>query len=227
MNPGARRRAGRPCLEGSESRDRLSGLPTRPVSSFYLRELRPPLRKRTYAMMARREVSSHLTEPDSILKRRYRLAEVTMWHRAALLLLVGVPRLVAAQQPDPPTTAAALALRVRTLDAGALVRLAARPHTRRIGTFGGVRGDTLYFAQDPRTEAIPLGAIDTLWTRGRRTGSGALIGAVVLAVPTAILANALCGLGEGGTTECGSAPAAGAVLGGAVGAGLGALIGHS
>ena len=177
-------------------------------------------------MIARREVSSQLTEPDSILKRRYRLAEVTMWHRAALLLLVGVPRLVAAQQPDPPTTAA-LALRLRTLHAGAVVRLAARPHPRRIGAFGGLRGDTLYFAHDPGTEAIPLGAIDTLWTRGRRTGSGVLIGAVVLAVPTAILANALCGLGEGGTTECGSAAAAGAVLGGAVGAGLGALIGHS
>jgi len=149
-----------------------------------------------------------------------------MWHRAALLLLVGVPRLVAAQQPDPPTTAA-LALRVRTLHSGAPVRLAARPHARRIGTFGSLRGDTLYFAQDPRTEAIPHAAIDTLWTRGRRTGSGALIGAVVLAIPTAILANALCGLGEGATTECGSAGVAGAVLGGAVGAGLGALIGHS
>src|SRR2546426_733884 len=31
MNPEARCRAGRPCLEGSESRNRLSGTPTRPV----------------------------------------------------------------------------------------------------------------------------------------------------------------------------------------------------
>lgn len=79
---------------------------------------------------------------------------------------------------------------------------------------------------------LPLSAtsVDSLWIRGNRAGTGAIIGAVVLGVPSIGLWKALCDLGNDGNGCQGgdiAAVAALSALTAGVGAGIGALIGSA
>lgn len=136
--------------------------------------------------------------------------------------------LVAVHLPAPAVAQVASAKRdsaVGRLETGQRIRITAEGMARLIGNAGVVSNDTLDFAQDDMVRRIPVQAIDTLWTRGRATTTGMLIGGVVGALLGAYggaVASAACEYdcgSDGGTIAGVSA------LGMATGAAVGALIG--
>jgi hypothetical protein len=73
---------------------------------------------------------------------------------------------------------------------------------------------------------IPLAAIDSLWLRRTKAGTGAWIGAVALGIPSAIYWSWLCtAVAEGTGCDVWGVVAGLTLAGAAVGAGVGALIG--
>lgn len=120
----------------------------------------------------------------------------------------------------------------------AVQRLATRGTVVRIdGTFGSITGRVgsadsagLHGLRpdpkrdsglEPRLEMIPWSSITAVRRLGNQSHRGALIGAILLAIPAGVVGGALGSLGDSG----GGAAAAGLAAGGIVGAGAGFLIG--
>jgi hypothetical protein len=78
---------------------------------------------------------------------------------------------------------------------------------------------------DSGSASIPIQNVMQAWTRSRHTGKGALIGGVVGAVAGAFLGLFGAGLSGDPNTSEGGAAIGGALVVGALGAGLGALVG--
>ena len=75
---------------------------------------------------------------------------------------------------------------------------------------------------------VPLASVDSLWLRGTKAGTGAMIGGIIVGGASIAFWSALCiGLGEGGGCDSwgavAGASAAGAAAGALLGAGLGSL----
>jgi hypothetical protein len=145
---------------------------------------------------------------------------------AALLLALSSPS--AAQQPAAPESlAAARARAVAQLYPRDRVRLAISGAGVVEGRFLGVSGDSLHFTGSGGPRSVPLAAVDGLWTRGRRTVLGAVVGGTVLGVADGFLFYAIgmmfCGIG--GSENC--HPWTLALVGGAGGAVGGALLGSA
>ena len=91
------------------------------------------------------------------------------------------------------------------------------------GRVGARTGPDLVLQMDEENRTVSLGSVDTLWVRGRRTKTGAIIGGV-LGIGGGIflgaIANALCEYDCDGNFIVG-----GAVFGGVSGGVLGAIIG--
>jgi hypothetical protein len=116
----------------------------------------------------------------------------------------------------------------RQLKPGQTVRLYSQTGQRVEGRFAVYHPDPPVVQLARRDSAIPLGTIDSIWVRQTGAKTGAIVGAVVLGVPSALFWGALCtGLSDGG--ECGQWGAvAGLTMAGAgVGALLGAAIGSA
>jgi tetrahydromethanopterin S-methyltransferase subunit D len=144
---------------------------------------------------------------------------MTAWRGLVLLLLL-LPGIASAQ--DTPTKRDTA---VAKLNTGQQIRISGEAMNRLIGKAGVALNDTLDFAQDDAVRRIPVQSIDTLWTRGRATTTGMVIGGVAGALLGAyggavvsIACEYDCG-SEGGTVVAVSA------LGMATGAAVGALIG--
>jgi hypothetical protein len=143
---------------------------------------------------------------------------------AAFLLALSSPS--AAQQPAAPESlTAARARAVAQLYPRDRVRLAIGGAGVVEGRFLAVSGDSLHFTDSGGPRSVPLAAVDGLWTRGRRTVLGAVVGGTVLAVADGYLFYAIgmafCGIG--GSENC--HPWTFAIIGGAGGAVGGALLG--
>lgn len=98
------------------------------------------------------------------------------------------------------------------------------PDLGRVQGHVGFRTATeLVLKSEGEHKTISLGAVDTLWVRGRRTGTGALIGAILGAGGGALLGALVGGLCE---YDCdGDYVIGGGVFGAAVGGVTGAIIG--
>jgi hypothetical protein len=132
-----------------------------------------------------------------------------------MLLLLAAP--LGAQQASTPE--AVLAALVRR---GPVVRLRtdqARMTGKLLAAGNGVA--TLQAAG--ATRIVALSAVDTVWVRGRAVVTGAIVGGaagmVALGALTSVLASGLC------ESDCSNAGTEGALIGGAVGLGGGALLG--
>lgn len=96
------------------------------------------------------------------------------------------------------------------------------------GNLGQIGGVPPVLHVESRDGSIPVSALDSLWVRRSRAGTGAWIGALALGVPSAIFWTTFCNaLAEG--TGCDAFDVVGALTlaGAAVGAGAGALIGSA
>ena len=145
-------------------------------------------------------------------------------HLAATLLLAALTRLAPAQTTvDPRLTTAVTALRpassIRIASSGTYVD----------GRFLSASSESLTLNTASGEQSVRLVAIDTLWRQQRATGRGAAIGAVVgglsVAVLGGVLAGGLCESADGCHGATAPYMGAGLVLGGTVGAVLGASIG--
>lgn len=98
------------------------------------------------------------------------------------------------------------------------------PDLGRVQGHVGLRtGTQLVLQTGSESRTISLGAVDTLWVRGRRTGTGALIGAILGAGGGALLGALVGGLCE---YDCdGDYVVGGGVFGAAAGGLTGAIIG--
>ena len=100
------------------------------------------------------------------------------------------------------------------------------------GQFSSVTAESVVLARGGATTPIPLTTIEEMWKQGRSAGSGALIGAGIGAVTVGgfgvFLAGALCETGDGCRDDKIGVGAYGAVIGalggGLLGAGIGALV---
>jgi hypothetical protein len=137
-----------------------------------------------------------------------------------LVSLLGTPAGLAAQHPSSRDTA------IARLHTGQRIRLTAAGSGRLSGRAGVATADTLDLAQDDAVRRIPIPSIDTLWTRGRATTTGLVIGGVVGAAFGAMAAAVGASLCE---SDCSDNDTGTIVAGGAIGAvlvgGVGALIG--
>lgn len=121
-----------------------------------------------------------------------------------------------------------------TLEAGARVRVSAPPDAPREGRFAGLRGNLLLLEDDgPSLEgagspvhAAALSSIGALWTPGRRTGTGAIVGGLAGTAGGVLFGLFVAGMSEGDLAS-GTGAAVGGLLGAAAGAGVGALIGSA
>jgi len=140
----------------------------------------------------------------------------TRWSLTIVVLMVAVhlPASASAQDSGARRDSA-----VARLNTGQQIRISAEGMQRLLGKAGVALNDTLDFAQDDAVRRIPVEAIDTLWTRGRATTTGMLIGgALGLA---GVIAASTFAEGDGSNEGIGVF-----VIGGAVaGAGVGALVG--
>jgi len=149
----------------------------------------------------------------------------TRWRLAVVVLMI-------AAHPSAPAAAQVSSAKrdsaVTKLKTGQQIRISAEGMQRLIGKAGVASNDTLDVAQDDAVRRIPIQAIDTLWSRGRATTTGMLIGGVVgtlLGAYGGAVASGACEYdcgSDGGTVLAGSA--VGAAAGVAVGALVGAAI---
>ncbi len=84
---------------------------------------------------------------------------------------------------------------VSRLGTGQDIRLAASSMGRITGKVGALAPDSLDLVQGDAVRRIPILAIDTLWTRGRATTTGLLVGGIVggiVITGLAVLASGFC-----------------------------------
>jgi hypothetical protein len=145
---------------------------------------------------------------------------------AAFLVVVSSP--AAAQQPAAlESLTAARARAVALLRPHERVRLSVGGVSVVEGRFLDASADSLRFTDGEGPRAVPLAAVDGLWTRGRHTVLGAVVGGTVLGVADGFLFYAIgmmfCGIG--GSENC--HPWTLALVGGTGGAVGGALLGSA
>jgi hypothetical protein len=143
---------------------------------------------------------------------------------AALLAVLSAP--AAAQQPVPAESLAAVRARaVAALHPRERVRLSLGDGGLVDGRFLSAIVDSLRLANGVGPRTVPLAAVDGLWTRGRHTTLGAVVGGTVIGASNGylfyVLGAMLCGIG--GSENC--HPWGFAVLGALGGAAGGALLG--
>ena len=127
-------------------------------------------------------------------------------------LLVVAPAAVAAQATIDSVAG--------QLHAGQLLRLHLRGGQRLEGRFAVYSPAPPALRLSAADTLVPVGMIDSLWVRGSAAKSGAIIGALVLGVPSAIVWQALCERQGEGTCGWGTVyglTAVGALLGAAIG----------
>jgi len=149
---------------------------------------------------------------------------------AALLAALASP--VTAQQSVPAESlAAARARAVATLPLQERVRLSLAGSGFVQGRFLGTSADSLHFADSLGPRAIPLAAVDGLWTRGRRTVLGAAVGGAVVGAANGylfyVIGAMFCGIGGSESCRPWALAAVGAVGGAVGGALLGGAIGSA
>jgi len=115
---------------------------------------------------------------------------------------------------------------VRTLKPGQTVRIRAHGGNRIESRILSVRAETPALLLQADSTPLDGSSIDSLWVRGRRTGLGAIVGAVVFGAATSGAGLAICkGLSES-ASSCGSDTTVPLFLAGAAGGALiGAVIG--
>jgi len=146
----------------------------------------------------------------------------TRWSLAIVVLVVAMHFPAPASAQDPVARRDSAVARLTT---GQQVRISGTAMSRLVGKAGVASLDTLDFAQDDAVRRIPIQAIDTLWTRGRATTTGMLIGGVA-GVVLGMLAGAVgAGLCEYDCSSTGAAVVAVGAVGAVAGTGLGALVG--
>ena len=114
----------------------------------------------------------------------------------SILLIAGlsVAARVAGQSAPRPDLRV---LFLRSLDAGAALRVKSRDVSVISGSFGGVRDSALWLA--PPGESVPIAGIDSMWTSHGHAGTGAIVGAVVGSVAALVaLSGKTCQLGDSG-----------------------------
>jgi hypothetical protein len=151
------------------------------------------------------------------------LSAVVLGALAAISACARTP--LAPVRPEAPTREAV----IHDLRDGQLVRLAGPELARREGRLLEVGRSELVLATDAQPVRVPAAKVDSVWVRGRATGTGALVGGVV---------GALAGVGAGlvisqvfcNNSDCdaGGEAVLGLGVGGlAGGALLGALVGSA
>ena len=138
-----------------------------------------------------------------------------LW-RLIPLLLVG-PASLAAQ--------ATLDRVARQIWAGQRVRLHLRDGQYVEGRFAAYAPGSPTLRISAADTLIPIGVVDSLWVRGRAAGRGAIIGALVVGVPSAIFWGALCTTIVASEGSDGTGCTGAVVIGLTAGAGVGALLG--
>lgn len=133
----------------------------------------------------------------------------------AIAAVMTVPATLRAQSPHVGLDSASIA----QLTPRRYVRLQLPEYGRIQGTVGLRSGSELTLQVDAENRKISLGAVDTLWVRGRRTTTGALIGAILGAGGGAFLGAIADGLCE---SDCNGN---GVLVVGLLGAGAGAVVG--
>ena len=141
------------------------------------------------------------------------------------LLLVAITAPLAGQAPADSARLAA----IRTFRRGTALRLVYTGTGSVEGEFVRGVGDSLILVRGRVWETMPAAGIDSVWVRGNRAGTGALVGsvagAVLLGWGAASLNRALC---EGPDCNEGGAFVRGALIGGLggmlFGAGIGAAV---
>lgn len=139
-------------------------------------------------------------------------------------------RLIPALILLPASLAAQLSLDsvARQLKPGQTVRLHSQTGQRVEGRFTVYNPDPGVVQLNMRDTTVAFGSIDSIWVRKSGTGTGALLGAVIVGVPSALIFSSLCsGLSEGGGCDQTGAVVALTGAGAAVGALLGAAIGSA
>lgn len=140
------------------------------------------------------------------------------------LVIAGPP--LAAQERDSARVAA-----VRSLEDGQRVRLDVARLGRLEGRFGFASDTTLTLRGQAEPTVVALRDVERLWTRGRRTGTGALVGAGVGLVAGAIygflIGGVACEPVDGGDCTRAEVAAVAGLLGGAAGAAVGAGVGYA
>lgn len=113
---------------------------------------------------------------------------------------------------------------------GQKVRLHSQTGQRAEGRFTVYNPDQAAVQLDMRDTTIRFAMVDSLWVRSTGAKTGAIVGAVVLGVPSALFWGALCNVAGDG--ECGQwgtvagLTVAGAGVGALLGAGIGSLSSH-
>ena len=114
------------------------------------------------------------------------------------------------------------------LKPGQTVRLHSQTGQRAEGRFSVYETDSSVVQLAMRDTTIRFAMVDSLWVRKTGAKTGALIGAVVVGVPSALFWGALCSMDGGSiSSECGGAVVGLTVAGAGVGALLGAAIGSA
>lgn len=139
---------------------------------------------------------------------------------AALLAAAALPSRMSAQATPAGRDSA-----IARLQTGQQIRLAAAGLGRLIGRAGVASGDTLDFAQADAVRRIPVQAIDSIWTRGRATKTGLIIGGAVGAVFGGLAGAVGAGVCEYDCASTGTAVVTAGLVGAVGGAGIGALVG--
>lgn len=135
-------------------------------------------------------------------------------------LLTLLPVSLAAQ-----TTLDSVAQRLRP---GQTVRLHSQTGQRAEGRFTAYQSDPMVVQLTVRDTTIRFAMIDSLWVRTTGAKTGAIVGAVVVGVPSALFWGSLCsGLSEGNGCQEWGTVAGLTVAGAGVGALLGAAIGSA
>lgn len=117
------------------------------------------------------------------------------------------------------------------LNPGSPTRVRTRTETIQ-GQFSTATAESIILARGEATTPVPLTTIEEIWKRGRSAGTGALVGAGIGAVAVGgfgvFLVDALCETGDGCRDDKLGVGAYGAVIGalggGLLGAGIGALV---
>jgi hypothetical protein len=142
------------------------------------------------------------------------LGGVFLW----MVLLAILPMRLPAQDSLPAPLA--------RLKPGQRIRLLIVDGPRLEARVAGLTNDPAAVRLDATDSLVPLTAIDSLWQRRTRAGTGAWIGAAALGVPSVIFWGWFCNaVSEGTGCDAWNVVAGLSLAGAAVGAGVGALIG--
>jgi hypothetical protein len=137
------------------------------------------------------------------------------------LLLTGIPDHSRAQLSGSPTTRHTA---FEELKDSQWVRLASPHLGRRQGRLLEHNATGLTLTRESQPLLIPAAAIDTLWTRGRSTTAGAVIGAILVGGLGALAGNGLGEENAGSARMILGTAGLGAIAGGLMGAIIGTAV---